>query len=95
MKTVKVEDNQTILDVAIQHYGTAEAIGEILLLNPNLRSDETELSRAGYDHDVLALELKLAVGRSLVVDDESKLQKKNVLKKIDKPVTTYEDGKND
>ena len=30
MKTIEVENGQLLLDIALQHYGTAEAIGEIV-----------------------------------------------------------------
>lgn len=93
MKTIRTEDNQTVLDLAMQYYGTADAVGEILSLNPELCNDADELAKAGYGKDILALEIKLAAGQPVLVDDESKLAKKNVVKKMDKLVTTYDHGK--
>ena len=39
MKTVEVKDEQTLLDIALQHYGTAEAVGKILSDNPGLANE--------------------------------------------------------
>ena len=39
MKTIKVKDNQILLDIALQYYGTAEAIAEILANNPGIKND--------------------------------------------------------
>lgn len=38
MKTIKVKDNQILLDIALQYYGTAEAIAEILANNPGIKT---------------------------------------------------------
>lgn len=37
MKTIEVENDQLLLDIALQQYGTAEAISEIILNNPDLK----------------------------------------------------------
>lgn len=38
MKTIEVENDQLLLDIALQQYGTAEAIGEIVRNNPDLKT---------------------------------------------------------
>lgn len=42
MKTVKVEKNQTIYDIAVQEFGNVEAVFEILQDNSLLEIDITE-----------------------------------------------------
>ena len=39
MKTIEVENDQLLLDIALQQYGTAEAISEIIFNNPDLKND--------------------------------------------------------
>mgnify|MGYP000323225834 CR=1 FL=1 len=42
-ETIKVKDNQILLDIALQYYGTAEAIAEILANNPGIKNDPQAL----------------------------------------------------
>lgn len=44
MKIIEVQADQTLLDLAVQHYGTAEGVGEILRLNPTLENDPKRLA---------------------------------------------------
>lgn len=37
MKVIEVQDEQQLLDIALQHYGTAEAMGEIMANNPEMK----------------------------------------------------------
>lgn len=93
MKTIEVLNNQTILDVAVMYYGTLEAIGEILLLNPDIKNDPAEVIASGQeDLTTFYFDIKLKVPQMLIIDDENRLINKNTLKKVNKPVTTYDHG---
>jgi phage tail protein X len=93
MKIIKTEDNQTVLDIAMQYYGTAEAIGEIISLNPNLKNAPLEVLNTGYeDVESLYLDIKLLENQPVNIDEKSNLMKKNVVKNINNPVTTYDNG---
>ena len=83
MKIIKTEDNQTVLDIAMQYYGTAEAIGEIISLNPNLKNAPLEVLNTGYeDVESLYLDIKLLENQPVNIDEKSNLMKKNVVKNI-------------
>ena len=86
MKTIINIDNQTIYDLAVQHYGNVEAVGEILALNPDITNDAK-----GENIDVSTefwLDLPIVAGSRLVIDDSSYLQRKNTVKEITEPVIT-------
>ncbi len=89
MKTVEVIDNQTLLDVAMEYYGSAEALGEILANNPDLSNDMEALIAADRSTSDFYPDIKLASGSVVYIDDESRILKKNVVKKIDRSVNTY------
>lgn len=89
MKRVEIVDNQTLLDVAMEHYGTAEALGEILTNNPDLSNDMEAMIAADRSTSDFHPDIKLAVGSVVLIDDESRTLKKNVVKKIDRSVNTY------
>lgn len=91
---VTAKDNQTILDFALEHYGTADAIGEILKLNPDIRNDSAALIREGITPGDFYPDVKLRAGQSLEIDENSLLIQKNVIKGIDTEITTYEHGTN-
>lgn len=93
MKTIEVEPNQTLFDVAVQHYGTLDALAELLELNPALENDPAALIANGIntlDNVVFRMDLALKPGLMLHVDDESKRMDSKIAAKIDNPVTTYE-----
>lgn len=89
MKTIKVKDNQILLDIALQYYGTAEAIGELLANNPDVRNEPQALVAAGRELGSFYPDVKLQVGQSLQINDDSRTMKKTVVKKIENDVTTY------
>lgn len=89
MKTIKVKDNQILLDIALQYYGTAEAIAEILANNPGIKNDPQSLVNSGRPLGSFYPDAKLEVGSSLLIDDDSRRIKKTVVKKIENDVTTY------
>lgn len=93
MKTVKVLQNQSLLDLAVAHYGTVEAVSEILRLNPDIENDPAAMVEVG--ENVLAnppfrLDVAVKTGFSLRIDETSKLIESKVVKKITNEITTYE-----
>jgi len=89
MKTVKTVDNQIILDFALTWYGTAEAIGEIMTLNPSIRNDSAAMIEAGITPGDFYPDIKLAIGQDILINDESRMIKPNTVKKIGGTVATY------
>lgn len=67
--------NQTIFDLAMKFYGNAEAVDELLGLNPHLLTDYSvmEESDLSYNSGARCLSLPFIVGQVLYVDDESPL----------------------
>ena len=89
MTTIQTEDNQTIFDLAVQHYGTVEAIGEILRLNPDMKNDAK-----GYNVDIpdFHFDLPIAAGSRIIIDEKSTLMKKNTIKELQKEhITTWQE----
>lgn len=98
MQTITVKTGQTVYDIALERYGTCEAVGEILALNPDIFNDQAKLVARGTD--ILAetgfyLDIAVAEGLQLRIDDESALIRKNVLKEITSEITTYHYDTND
>ena len=89
MKTVEVKDEQILLDIALQYYGTAEAMGEIVANNPDLKNEPSAVVEAGRTLGAFYLDIKLAVGSRILINDDSRLVKKTVVKKIERDITTY------
>ena len=92
MQTIKTIKNQTIWDVAVQYYGTLEAVEELLRLNPALRSDVAQALAAGYvaDSSIFYLDLPILEGSSVTIDTDSKWYKRSIVKQIAVDVTTFE-----
>lgn len=86
---IKTKDNQTILDIAMQYYGNAEAVGEILTNNSSLSNDAATVVSNGRKLGSFYFDLKLTSGQLINIDSDSALIKKNVIKKIKNDVTTY------
>lgn len=80
MKKITVKPNQTVYDIAVEQYGTCEAVGKIMADNP-------ELVNTGSD---FRFDLALETGGTLLVDTDSRLVRKNVIREIDKEVTTFD-----
>lgn len=80
MKKITVKPNQTVYDIAVEQYGTCEAVGKIMADNP-------ELVNTGSD---FRFDLALEAGGTLLVDTDSRLVRKNVIREIDKEVTTFD-----
>lgn len=98
MKTIKTVANQTLLDVAVKYYGTAEAAGQLLALNPDLVNDPEALVSLGIDYladNGCYLDVALAPGQTVTVDMDSDMCRQTVVKELnDKEINTF-DGTND
>lgn len=93
MKTIKVLQNQSLLDLAVAHYGTVEAVSEILRLNPDIENDPAAMVAAG--ENILAglpfrLDVAVKSGSTIKIDETSKLIEDRIIKKINTEITTYE-----
>lgn len=80
MKKVTVKFNQTVYDVAIEQYGTCEAVGEIIDNNPELTNTNSDF----------CFDMALRADSTLLINTDSRLIKKNILRDIDKEVTTFD-----
>lgn len=92
MKTIKVEPNQTVFDLAVQHYGTAEAVQKILEDNPDIANDPAALIAIGVNtlaHPVFRLDVAVKPG-TLRIDETSRLIDGRITRKITNDITTYE-----
>jgi len=92
MKKVTAKANQTIYDVAIEQYGTCEAVGKLMQDNPSMENDLQAITEAGIEESDRSFyfDLPLPEGSTLLVDTDSRLIEKNILREIDKDVTTYD-----
>lgn len=94
MKKVTVKRNQTIYDIAVEQYGTCEAIPEIIANNPNLDNDEQAKISLGIDASKdkdFYFDLPLKQGSIVLIDTDSRSLKKNIIREINnKEVTTFD-----
>lgn len=91
MKTVTVKPNQTIFDIAVENYGTCEAVGEILKNNPIVSNDKDALTALGIDYlsdTDFYIDVSIEPGFELQIDTDSKLIKTSVIREITTDVTT-------
>lgn len=86
---IVIKNNQTLLDIAMQHYGNIEAIAEILSNNPHLVNDTAAVIQEGYEPGDFWPHIKLKAGQKISIDDSNRLVRKNTVKKITRDVTTY------
>ena len=84
MKTIEVENDQLLLDIALQQYGTAD---------PDLKNDPSAVVESGRELGPFYPDIKLASGSTVQIDDESRLIRKTVVKKINRSITTYMEAK--
>lgn len=98
MKTIKVQRNQSLRDVALQYYGNQQAVGEILSNNPDLKNDPAALAAQGIDalsDEGFYLDAALLSGTGVKIDTDSPLMLQSVLKNLTREITTYDNGTND
>lgn len=90
MKTIKTLPNQTIYDIAIIYYGTAEAVSELLMNNPNLTNDPVALSQENTTNkNGFYVDIALAEKQSILIDPQSSLVNRNIVKELHNEITTY------
>lgn len=92
MQTITVKPNQTIFDIAVQYYGNAEAVGEILRNNPQLSNETAAKTAIGINaitDDNFYFDLPVKAGTALMIDTDSRYLQKSVIKQIDTDVTTF------
>lgn len=94
MKTIKVEPNQTLYDLAVQYYGTVDGVEELMALNPGLQNDPKALTELGINtanqENAFRFDVAVAPGSVLAFDETSKTIDDKVVRKIENQVTTYE-----
>lgn len=99
MKTIRTVPNQTIFDVAAKHYGTCEAVAELLSNNPQLRNDPAALAALGIDYVTDAAfypDAALLTGQDIQIDTDSRILKQSIVKELqNKEINTYDNGTND
>lgn len=91
---ITVLENQSIIDIAVKYYGTAEAVGEILSLNPDIINSPTALEEQGIDANAnlyFQLDIALKPGELLTIDSDSYLINQTIVTELsNKSITTYE-----
>lgn len=94
MKKVTVKRYQTIYDIAVEQYGTCEALPEIITNNPGLENDEQAKISLGIDASKdkdFYFDLALKPGSTVMIDTDSRSLKKNIIREINsKEVTTFD-----
>lgn len=97
MKTITAKANQTVYDIAVQYYGTAEAVEEIFRNNPDLRNDDRAKIAAGIDAVQDAYfypDLAVQTGLPVLIETGSPLLKNSITREMN-DVTTFDYGKDD
>lgn len=94
MKTIRTAKNQTLPDVAVKYYGTTEAVGELLALNPDLRNDPAALVALGIDYladDSFYADVALEAGQSVTIDTDSPVLRQQVVRELqNREVNTFD-----
>ncbi len=95
MKTIKVKQNQTVYDIALEQYGNVEAIGEIMVNNPDLRNDPAALTALGInaiEDDGFYIDVSLLPGSAVQINNtDSPLMRPAVLKElVGEEITTFD-----
>lgn len=92
METVTVKPNQTVFDLAAQYYGTCEAVGEILRNNPELVNQDEAKTALGINAVAdknFYIDLPVKAGTVVLIDTDSRLLQKSVIKQIETDITTF------
>lgn len=93
MKTIKVKPKQTIFDVALEQYGTCEAVGEILMNNPEIANDTKALATLGIegvDNIDFHIDVALDASQTIKIDTDSELLRNATIKQIETDITTFD-----
>ena len=93
MKKISVKRNQTIFDIAIEQYGTAEAVEEIISNNPDLKNDSGALVAMGIDplyDNGFYFDVAIMPGTTVKIDTNSRLIRSNTIREINNEITTFD-----
>lgn len=88
MKRIKVKENQTLLDIALEYYANAQAGQEILINNQEIKNEPTAVIAHGEKFGFFYPDICLQPGIEVRIDEESPLYRKPAQKKMEQ-VTTY------
>jgi hypothetical protein len=94
MLILKTGKNQTIIDLAMKHYGNVEAIEEILNNNPHLLTDYTVMqdNDLPFQSNVVNLSLPFIENQVLYIDEESDLYLIRAVNELkDSDVTSFDE----
>lgn len=92
MGTIKTKANQTVYDIAVERYGTCEAVGGILADNPAIRNDPAAMTSLGIDSANTTdfyIDIALEAGQQITIDDDSPCMKRSVIKELETDITTF------
>lgn len=92
IQRITADDNQTIYDIAVQHYGNVEAVGALLSSNPTLTNDPAALAAQNIDYmadDALYLDIPILSGTIIEINTQSPMMNYNIKRDIAQPITTY------
>lgn len=95
MKTITAKANQTVYDIAVQYYGTVEAVEEILRNNSGLLNDDKAKIAAGIDAVKDAYfypDLPVRISSYILIDTDSPLLMNSITREMN-DVTTFDYGK--
>lgn len=95
MKLITVKPNQTLYDIALEQYGTCEALYELLEINHDLKNEPAALAAAGIDglsDDGFYIDTALLAGSAIKIDANSKMILQSVIREITGDITTYDYG---
>jgi len=98
MKTITVKARQTVYDIALEQYGTCEAVASRARGRAGGGGGGGGGGAQGIDSVSEAgfyLDVAVDKGAQLRIDDDSTLMRKNALKEITSEITTYQYGTND
>ena len=93
MKTVTAKANQTVFDMALEQYGTAEAVSEIAGNNPELKNDPDALVALGIDplyDSGFYFDVAITPGAAVKIDTNSKLIRSNTVRELTNEITTFD-----
>ena len=92
MKTITAKANQTVYDIALEQYGTIEALGEIMTNNPGLRNDPAAVIalELAPGPDGFYLTVPLLPGSSVAIDTDSILIRRNTVRELTEDITTFD-----
>lgn len=97
MNRVTVRANQTIFDIALEQYGTIEAVAEILSLNPNIGNAPQSKKDVGIDYIAdtdFYHDLALSQTATIIINPDSELRRQSIRRELQGiEITTYNNGK--